>query len=288
MGRMSDQWIDSMNENNATWKCPSCKHQNVTDYEPPAIDMTSDSAADMQASDHDVFICENCDEQYEAVIYNSIGGIEVSMTDHNGDDIPVDVAFTNYDEEEWEPSDSPSDEFYVAMEGLNALMELQSPSRYDDQLLNRLIFTNIITSLETYLKDTLLNLIEDDTSIQVNFFKSETDMKEQNVLMSNILTDPLLPLKILKNHFKPLSFHNFPKVNNFYKIAIGKGIFLDEAHTALLCKAKAQRHDCVHSNGKDKDGVKLHDFTKDYLIVVAEAAQRLVNRMDSILANRSF
>lgn len=233
MGKMSDMWIDSMNEHNATWKCPSCNHENTTDYEPPAIDMTSDRAADMNATDHDTFACENCDEEYEAIIYNSIGGIEISMIDHQGETIPVDVVFSNY-YDDWEPSDSPSDEFFVAMEGLRALMEVRSPSKYDDQLLNRLIFTNVITSLETYLKDTLLNLLEEDTGIQVNFFKLESVMKEQSVLMSNILTDPSLPLKILKNHFKPLSFHNFPKVDNFYQIAIGESIFIDKVHTASL------------------------------------------------------
>ena len=48
------------------------------------------------------------------------------------------------------------------------------------------------------------------------------------------------------------------------------------------------RHDCVHRNGKDKDGIKLNVFTKEYVVEIAKVTYHLVEAIEQKVFNSPF
>lgn len=292
MGRAKERMMDIQEGNLciARWKCPNCKTDNETDYEPPSISFGGE-AREMSNSDTLTLYCDNCSAEYEGTIWNELGHISFMFDEDNGVEFEIeadDIHQLYHDYDFWEPSDSPDDEFYVTMEGMRHLMASQSPSEYDDQLLNRVIFTQIITAIETYLSDTLLNVVDDDVEAQQKIYATDKKMQKVVFKASKLLTDAQLPKKHLMVYLQSVSFHEFPMIDNLYQISLSTSIFANDEDRRLMNKARILRHHCVHRNGKDTKGTKLRNFNNEYIKSIADAADRMIFHIRSALTSRDF
>ncbi len=272
----------------AQWECPNCDHPNETYFEIPTIDMTSDYARDYHGSDTAEWECEECAHTIEGLITNGSNGVGFEFLDNEGERIHIEAETPRDDDyhdyfDEWEPlwtpSESPDDVYKVTLDGMRNLIGNESPSEHDDQLLNRLIFSQIITALEAYLADSLINLVKGDKEIQKKLFAHDQELKKVKFTGIEILENPDLPEKALIQHLQKLSFHNFPTIDKLFKTAIGTSIFVDDMQRDLLNAARIHRHDCVHRNGKTKEGEKLKIFDNAYILSIANSADSLVRHM---------
>ena len=186
------------------------------------------------------------------------------------------------------PSENPDDEFYVTMQGMRNLMRKTSPSEYDAQLLNRVIFTQIITAIEAYLSDTLQNAIEKDVEAQRKIYLTNKKMQKVSFKASKLLADQELPKKHLMIYLRGISFHNFPVIDRLYQNSLGTSIFANSDDRNLINKARLFRHHCVHRNGKDNDGKKLKIFNNEYVESIADAADRMISKIRRGLAPLDF
>ena len=80
----------------------------------------------------------------------------------------------------------------------------------------------------------------------------------------------------MAKHLSDLIYHRLEQVAELYYIAFGIGIWPNKDASGKLFGAVKLRHDCVHRNGKDKDGNELTGITREYVESVLEAALAMV------------
>lgn len=287
MGISKRMWEDKMyaEARTAEWECPVCHTAHESEFEIPEVNFSSDSASDYHAEEIFEIECDNCGFKKEGVVTNGVGGLDFQITGPDGEAIHIEAPDPYYYEQDyedwyWEPSDSPSDVYAVTMEGMRCLLQTNVPIEHDDQLLNRVVFAQIIAAVEAYLSDTLINIVKGNSGIQQSIYEKDTELNKKKFTAAEVLNDPLLPEKYLLGYFREkISFHNLPTANKFYKYALNQDFFVDDTHRNLLGRAIELRHDCVHRNGKTIDGLKQTCFTKDYVSSIADAADKLVTRV---------
>lgn len=279
----------------AEWECPVCETPNESYFDVPEVNYSSDDASDYYGIEGFQIECEDCGFKKTGQVSNGAGGLHFDIYGPDGE--PIHIETPGYDEYErlqyeedyyWEPSDDPNDVFEVTMEGMRNLLHVKSPSEHDKQLLKRVIFSQIITALEAYLADTIINLVKGDTDIQHKLYSTIKDLKAVKFEASKIIKRPHLPEAYLIHWLQGKSFHNFPMVDELFKAALGISIYDDEAHETLLNEAKDYRHDCVHRNGKTKAGDKLEIFDRAYVDSVASAAENLVLKVEQKVVAYGF
>lgn len=289
MGQAKARWMEQQEEEyrEAHWECPECETENVSEVDIPAVSEAGE-AREMSASVDQEIECEGCDKIFKGTINNFIGNIEFDFRDENRDPIEIqhvsqhlDYGYEPYEEDYiWVPSDDPNDVFEVTIKGMRNLLRIDSPSEHDEQLLNRVIFSQIITALEAYLADTLINLVKGDKDIQHKLYTADKDLKKVKFEAAKIIKRPHIPESYLINWLQHKSFHDFPMVDDLFQAALGTSIYVNDENKTLLDAARHHRHDCVHRNGKTKDGDKLDIFDETYIRSIMSAAEALVSKIE--------
>ena len=72
-----------------------------------------------------------------------------------------------------------------------------------------------------------------------------------------------------------------------YRIALGIRILPLATDKGSLMRAILRRHDCVHSNGYDKQGNKLDDFTQAYVLATALLVRQFVEAIEAAVTARA-
>ena len=276
-------------ESSVQWSCPECEFENMSQVECPELDFSAEKSRDM-IGEGDVSIqCDNCSAHYDGQAYANPFGVEYHFIKEDGSTFEATGDVPMYDpdyEDYWQPSDSPIDDYYVSMEGLVELTNLDSPTRHDLQFLNRVIFSHIITTLEAYLADTLRALVGSDDDVRLRLVSADSELKKDKFTAEEILTEPDKIKNHVDDYLKKLIYHNFPKIEALYRICVGISIFESPEHRGLMCQAAYYRHDCVHRNGKNTDGDLLTVYTKEYVDQIMTGSGTIVSIIDKEVNRR--
>lgn len=120
--------------------------------------------------------------------------------------------------------------------------------------LNKLLFVNIITCLETYLSDALINSVLDNESNLKRFVENFIDYKDRSFKLCDIYNRMDNLKKLVKEDLYNLMYHNLPKIRAIYK----KILNIDFPNNIDdIMKKINDRHHLVHRNGKDLDGNQI-------------------------------
>ena len=82
----------------------------------------------------------------------------------------------------------------------------------------------------------------------------------------------------VKKTLNGLLYHNLPKIREIYKQVLD----VEFGDFGVLNGAIEIRHDIVHRNGKDKDGI-MHNITKEEVLKIAEHVNDFIYRVDIAL-----
>jgi hypothetical protein len=241
----------------------------------------ADRASDMTAEDETELKCPACDTEFPGHVFNSGGHCDVSLLDHP--DTKVEAGHAFYDglaeNEPWVDYSVPDDPYAIFMDSYHETGDLLADQGGDGtRLVNRMIFSQQVTALEAYLGDTLINgALSDNTTIE-RLLAEEADLKDTKLSLKDILADPDIVKTQIKVHLKSILYHNIAKVRVLYKIVFQFDIFtlLTEDERNALFKAVEYRHDCVHRNGRNKEGKQLDVFSKAYVQAHADMLRKLV------------
>ena len=147
---------------------------------------------------------------------------------------------------------------------------------YPYQYLNDLFFVRLVTLLEEYLKNRLIQEFdENETSIKNFLLNYTTDRKLTSI---DVVNGP----KILATSFlDDITFHNMPKVERVYyatfKFDIKK--FCDFKRLVIIVKL---RHILVHNGGKTKSKEKLITYS---LQTCLDEINRLIENIEFCIKN---
>lgn len=151
-------------------------------------------------------------------------------------------------------------------------------------LVNRMVFSHNIGALESYLSDTLINLVSNDAAAMNRLLAKDKELKEKKFTLAEIASGKELVRAEVLGHLRSIVYHNIPRVRALYQIAADIDLFeLLGDDKDKLFKAIEYRHDCVHRNGRDSKGNRLEVFSKAYVQETADLMRRLVARVEGKL-----
>lgn len=166
--------------------------------------------------------------------------------------------------------------FHSAILEIKKLIEakVENSAKY---ILNRLLFANVITALESFLSDAFIKTVlnEDDNFQQ--FVETTPEFQKEKFPISEIYIQMNGLREKVINYLGNVIWHNIPKVKELYKNTLA--IEFPEDLGNLINSIKI-RHDIVHRNGKTKDGIE-HMITADDLKDLIRNVEPLVQRINT-------
>ncbi|NIZ06471.1 hypothetical protein [Pseudoalteromonas sp. HF66] len=154
------------------------------------------------------------------------------------------------------------DDYILERAHINAIFslnELQDADVNYTDFLGRLFFTHSITILEAYLSDLFKFYINSNFSCFLNFIESSKELKSERFTLVEFLTNKNLPIKKVNTRLDELLFHNLGVVS-----ALFEGVFnlkfndvIGKENRSSLEKLICYRHDCIHRNGRTKNGSSI-------------------------------
>jgi hypothetical protein len=263
--------------------CPACKAQVSTEVDVPEPNWSAERASDAGSEDQTDVQCPKCKAGFPAFCSNSASSCEITLDDYPDTTIETELAYyepSDEDDEGWdadyEPPDNP---YWIFTASHDQAIELLNSSGGDGtHLINRMVFAHLIGALEAFLGDTFINAVMKDEEKKKKLLQFDTELAGRRFGLSEVNADPDLVNKEIRSYLRSVLYHNIAKVHVMYKNVLGVDVFevLGERKNDLF-KAVEYRHDCVHRNGFDKDGVKLEVFSKEYVTGASEIANALVN-----------
>ncbi|NEX17705.1 MAG: hypothetical protein C1943_14050 [Halochromatium sp.] len=141
-----------------------------------------------------------------------------------------------------------------------------------------MLFANLITSLETYLYELTMELLQGDQSLLLNVAKSEKFKARKLPIHFALQND-------LKQYFLPLvteiNFHNLSDIEPLFRGALDVKIPLNDD----VLQAIRVRHDIVHRDGFSKTGEPII-IDQRIIEKTAQSLSELVQTVDRQVIDR--
>ena len=145
------------------------------------------------------------------------------------------------------------------------------------KLLYRTLYANVISSMEAYLSDRLIQKVLSSEDTKRKFVEEFKDYKDEKIAVSDIFKHlENLDSRIIKTLREII--YNLPRVKNIYNSVLGINLG-EKIVISDLMKCIGIRHDIVHRNGKDKDG-NLQDISKEDVLELAEKVSKFIGDIE--------
>lgn len=213
-----------------------------------------------------------------------VGGHELVSNLH------FDLQHDSVDPEEWLDYAVPENPHTVFLNSYLHTSELLKEKGSNDgaNLLNRMVFSHQVTALEAYLGDTLINVVMDEPECLQRLIARADELKQEKFSLEEISKERNLVHRKVREYLRGILYHNLSKADVLYEIALGFGILNKMKDRKAMFVAMSLRHDCVHRNGRDKDGKELTVFTKGFVQTTADRIKDLVAEVEAEVDRRRF
>lgn len=152
---------------------------------------------------------------------------------------------------------------------LSSLCELENMLKHapidGGNSLNRLFFTQLISTMEAYFYNTIKALVLNNKDIFLNFIKSSKSLSNEKYTIYEYLNTPMLPRERVIKRLNEILYHNLSIVLEVLNNTCNIEIKLNKDDLKTLNEAVRFRHDCTHRNGFNHKGEKLDVFTHLYI-----------------------
>jgi hypothetical protein len=261
-----------------------CRHYNVQNVEVPELDYSADSPADYTSQGEAMLWCEACEYEFGATVWCNSSYCEFTLDEFPQIKLTGDSPFYSQDQNDfWLDYDPPDDPFAICITTLDQIGSqlTDKPTHKDDpQLLNRMVFSQAITALETYLFDTLVRRVSTKRDVLVRLLNRDKFIGQEKFTLQNLANNERLLEEQTKKYLGSVLYHNLERVNFLYEAAFGFSMKANEPSWDLLLEAANFRHDCVHRNGVTAEGKKLLIFGRQYVDQVIGVIGGLVRRIE--------
>lgn len=143
--------------------------------------------------------------------------------------------------------------FLSAILDIEELLNL-SLDQTSQSLLNRLLYANVISSLETFLSDTFVNVISRNKNLLRRFIESNADFRYEKIQLSDVFKEYENLEKRVMKYLADMVWHNLLKAMAIYKSTLSIEF---PKNRGFVLGAINIRHDLVHRNGYTKDGAPI-------------------------------
>ncbi|RWB51049.1 MAG: hypothetical protein EOQ47_31140 [Mesorhizobium sp.] len=259
----------------------------------PSYDLMADRESDAQGYAEQTVACPGCDQQFAVGIRNTGACL---VADLMNEDIHVSVIEdpVNSPEDPWEveayqrenlPSD-PAQIFKFATYDIGHIAA-EMEGRGLIGALNRMLLVQYFSAIEAYLSDRLIRLVLDDPRAMSALVKGNKEWLADKIGVVELASNPNAFRDWVQARLRELMYHNFVKIDHYYRNALGSTIFPDEATKKTLMEFVPMRHDCVHRYGRDHDG-RERSISKPDLERLSEALEGMVTHLEAAFARRGM
>lgn len=142
--------------------------------------------------------------------------------------------------------------------------------------LNRLLYVNVITALETYLSDAFINTVVPNPKLMRRFIETTPAFQTEKIPISEVFKAIDEIKNKAKGYLIDLVWHHLERVKPMYRATLEVDFpsDADDIFGAILI-----RHDIVHRNGKTKDAVEI-SITKGDIQSLVAAARAFIQQID--------
>lgn len=186
----------------------------------------------------------------------------------------------DYDEEFQAEVNRCTDPLLFFTQRLNEVDSLKALDVEPQQqpLLFQLLYSSLITALETYLEDTMSFWVTVDNKVLRKFVVNCQEFKKQKLQLSEIFDRMDALQDEVDNYLQQLIWHRLDKVIPL----ISDSLDIDRPPIEKLMQHILLRHDIVHRSGKDKDGYLL-SISIEELNQLQKEVVGFVNKIESML-----
>lgn len=150
------------------------------------------------------------------------------------------------------------------LEVKNFDMLANSNSRFPNQLLLKLLFSNVITIVEALLSDLLISAIKNNDSAFISLLTRSNKFKNHQIKTVTLVAERKSPLSVVVEALNNMVFHNFQAVQELYESTFG----IEFPNIEHLVEAADKRHDIVHRNGRLKGSPPTQiQYLKDIVVI---------------------
>jgi hypothetical protein len=154
---------------------------------------------------------------------------------------------------------------------IKRLMEIKVEAA-DYQPFLRMLYTGVITALETYLSDRFISSLNSDPLIQRKFVETTPEFKLKTVPLSDVFQAHEKIDETVKAYFASFTWHRLEKVKPMYRDTLAVEF---PPELGELFKAIKVRHDLVHRSGKTQDG-KEHLLNEKEITKLIEHVEKFI------------
>ncbi|CDZ59603.1 Hypothetical protein NGAL_HAMBI2566_35910 [Neorhizobium galegae bv. orientalis] len=238
-------------------------------------------------------ICQACEHEYAVGITNTGAGLSADLLDGEGSvgivndpvEFPDDELLAG--SEQYQIDNMPSDPAQVLQFAVYDIEHVQGEMRtYPIKAVPRMLFTQYFSAVEAYLSDRLIGLVSSDGAALASLVKNSIEWTDEKISVAELAANPNVLKEWVKKRLIDLMYHNFVKIDMYYRGALGSTIFPDEDTKKTLMRLLPVRHDCVHRYGRDKYGTE-RDITEADLEILGKALQGVVKHIEDAFAAKN-
>ncbi len=162
------------------------------------------------------------------------------------------------------------------LNSIKKLLKIDLPPDLE-QHMNKMLFVNVITTLETFLSDAFIGTVLKDKELLKDFVRLNPDFSERKFTLNEIFKRIDNIEKEVKTFLLELIWHNLAKVQQMYHSVLHIEFPKD---MKLIYKGIAIRHDLVHRNGKTKSGKNI-SITREETIKLMDEIHSFAEDIDA-------
>lgn len=238
----------------AKFRCSNCNSWVYTDsIEIPEPNMLGENNRESEVTVESEAYCtkENCGESFTVFVSNSFGGSDFEIDGISREDI-----FFKYFDEEVEQILSSTNYYDLFEENIVAILSLIEVDTDVDhkKILNRMILSQAITAMESYLLNALSILLTQNDKRVTNALRTIRSFDHRKYSNELFDGDKEAIITALVSSLKSESFHNLKGIKKYFQDILSINIDFD---TSTLGRIVRLRHDIVHRNGQTIDGEEI-------------------------------
>jgi len=166
-------------------------------------------------------------------------------------------------------------EFNKSIENIEELTKITIINKALQPHYFNMLYSSVITSLETYLSDALKFNLAQKEEFLIKFVETFEDFKNVKCDFNHIFNLCNSIERTVEEGLRSFLYHNLPKIKGIYKSTFG----INFLPIPELMQAISIRHDLVHRNGKKKNGTP-HNITKDNVLELCNETLSFVQNIE--------
>ncbi|MCT9000450.1 hypothetical protein [Chelativorans intermedius] len=272
--------------------CPRCG-ATVTEIieEVPGYNVSADKESDAQGYAEQTVTCPECAQEFVVNILNTGACLVADLADGTTQvtviDDPVHSPEDAWEVEAYQRENLPHDPgeiFKFATYDIDHIAA-EMEGRGSINAVNRMLLVQYFSAIEAYLSDRLIRLVLDDPEAMAALVKGNKEWAADKIGVVELASNPDAFRNWVQTRLRELMYHNFVKIDLYYRSALGSTIFPDEAIKSTLMEFVPVRHDCVHRYGRDHDG-RERSIGKADIERLSEALNGMVAHLEAVFARR--